>query len=128
MAGVMPKISLYAFLSVICLLINFSVFATSLIETPETDYQGFLGETEYTDKDLLENEGDAVIGNFVLAGGSSFIPFFSLVSLAIISDLPSEVTAITGIVLAIIGSFQVFLLLVIILNLAPKVLGSGWDV
>ena len=147
MAGVMPKVMFYAFLSMIVLLINLSVFSTSLIATPN-NINNFLGDDPfipetppntdltkyvdnkdtYTEDDMLENEGDTAISNFVLASGSSFIPFVSIISLAIISDLPIEMTIFTGLVLGIISAFQVFLLLVIVMNLVPKILGSGFDV
>ena len=68
------------------------------------------------------------INAFVSATGTSFIPFVSLIQISFFSDLPLEIRAITGLVIGIISAFQVFLLIVITINLLPKVLGSGWDV
>lgn len=132
MASVLPKVKNYFFLSVICLLINLSVFATSVIASESTgnDINDFL---DYNENDDYSFEGDlpedtnASIEGFVLSAGSSFVPFFSLLPLSTMS-LPDVFLVFSGIIITIIGAFQVFFLAVIILNLAPKVLGSGWDV
>ena len=129
MAGVLPKVKTYFFLSVICLLINFSVLFVSLINAEETNIDNFLGEAEYKDDNILIKDDSAELKDFVFSGGTSFVPFFSLVPLTYISDgLPDEMTVITGIVISIIGAFQIFLLSIIILNMIPKLVGSGFDV
>ena len=129
MAGVMPKIGLYLFLSMICLMINLSVFFTVIINDSNQNIEGFMGESTYTDQDLLIEDDSADIGNFAFATGGSFVPFVSLISIALLGEgLPVEMTVITALVIGIIGAVQIFLLVVIILNLAPKILGSGFDV
>lgn len=128
MAGVMPKVKFYAFLSIICLMFNVAIFTTSLLSDASTDISGFTSEDTYTDDDVLIDNESAVLTNFVTSAGTSFIPFFNLLPLATISDLPLAVSVIAGIVITIISAFQVFLLAVIIINLTPKVLGSGFDV
>ena len=128
MAGVMPKIGLYLFLSMICLMINLSVFFTVVIADENQSIDGFMGEATYKEDDLLINDESAT-SNIAFATGGSFVPFVSLVSIAMLGDkLPDEMTVITGLVIGIIGAVQIFLLMVIILNLAPKILGSGFDV
>lgn len=128
MAGVMPKVGLYLFLSLICLMLNLSIFFTALAQS-EVDINSFVNSEDYAVSGDLPDDTNATIRNFVLSTGSSFVPFFSLLSIAMVGeDLPLPVTVMTGLVIGIISSIQVFLLLVIILNLAPKVLGSGWDV
>ena len=128
MAGVMPKIGLYLFLSMICLMINLSVFFTVVIADENQSIDGFMGESTYTGDDLLIKDESAT-SNIAFATGGSFVPFVSLVSIAMLGDkLPDEMTVITGLVIGIIGAVQIFLLMVIILNLAPKILGSGFDV
>ena len=129
MAGVMPKIGLYLFLSIICLMINLSVFFTVVIAGENQAIEGFMGETTYTDEDLLTDNEDADLGTFAFATGGSFVPFVSLISIALLGEsLPVEMTVITGLVIGIIGAVQIFLLLVIVLNMVPKFLGSGFDV
>ena len=129
MAGVMPKISLYLFLSIICLMINLSVFFTVVIANESQDITGFMDEATYTDADLLTVEEDADLGTFAFATGGSFVPFVSLISIAMLGDdLPIEMTVITGLVIGIIGAMQIFLLLIIVLTMVPKFLGSGFDV
>jgi len=126
MTSVMPKVKLYFFLSIIVLLINLSVFGVSLLNASPsiesytgTDPVGFTGD--------IPEDANATVRNFVLSSSSAFIPFFSIVSLLIL-DLPDELTVFTGIVLGVISAFQIFLLVVIALNMLPKVLGSGFDV
>ena len=129
MAGVMPKIGLYLFLSMICLMINLSVFFTVVIASENQNIEGFMGEATYNEDDLLIEDDSASIGGFAFSTGGSFVPFVSLISIALLGDsLPIEMTVITGLVIGIIGAVQIFLLMVIILNLAPKILGSGFDV
>lgn len=128
MAGVMPKIGLYLFLSLICLMLNLSVFFTTLIDS-DSEINNFMGETDYSGTDLSHYDEGVSLSGFVFATGGSFIPFVSLISIALIGEsLPIEMTVITGLVIGIISAVQVFLLAVIIMNLLPKVLGSGFDV
>ena len=128
MAGVMPKIGLYLFLSMICLMINLSFFFTDMIADENQNIEGFMSEATYKEDDLLIVD-DTATSNIAFATGGSFVPFVSLIPIAISGEtLPPEVTVITGLVVGIIGAVQVFLLIVIVLNLAPKFLGSGFDV
>ena len=129
MAGVMPKIGLYLFLSLICLFINFSIFFTIMINDENQDVTGFMGESIYKETDLLTDNEDADLWDFAVVGGGSFVPFYSLIPIATLGgSLPIEMTVITGLVIGIIGALQIFLLLVIVLNMVPKFLGSGFDV
>ena len=128
MAGVMPKIGLYLFLSMICLMINLSFFFTAMIADENQDIGSFMGEATYKEDDLLIVD-DTATSNIAFATGGSFVPFVSLIPIAISGEtLPPEVTVITGLVVGIIGAVQVFLLIVIVLNMVPKFLGSGFDV
>lgn len=130
MAGVMPKIKTYLLISLFCLLINLCVFTVALIDTPTTDVNDFVGGDVYDiDRDRPSDEENVSMMNLGLATGSSFVPFFSIVSSLVNGEgLPAEVFIFTGIVLAIIGAYQVLLISAIILNYLPKILGSGWDV
>lgn len=125
----MPKVKMYLFLSIICLLINFCVFATALINIPTSNVDDF-----YVTDDKEVNVDDSNVLNTTITGlglsaGFSFVPFFSVVSLVFyFPSLPDLVTVFTSIIFVIIGAVQVFLLAMIILNIAPKVLGSGFDV
>ena len=133
MAGVLPKVKTYFFLSMICLFINFSVLFVSLIATADTNMNTFTGEAIYKNESMLIEDDSAELKDFVFAGGTSFVPFFSLVPIAFPRDeirdkIPNEMTLITGIIISIIGAFQIFLLSIIILNMIPKLVGSGFDV
>ena len=124
----MPKIGLYLFLSLICLMLNLSVFFTTLIDS-ERDIDTFMGEADYSGTDLASYNENGSLGSIALATGGSFIPFVSLISIALLGEgLPVEMTVITGLVIGIISAVQVFLLAVIIMNLLPKFVGSGFDV
>lgn len=130
MASVLPKVKLYSFISIICLLINIGLFMSSLFVNPNTDSADFLGsETKniyYSEVPEYENK---TIGQFAVATGGSFVPFYSLLTISDnVKNLPPSVTVIVAIVVAIIGAYQIFLLTIIILNMLPKILSSGFDV
>jgi len=128
MASVMPKIGLYLFLSIICLMINLSFFFTAMIVNENQNIDSFTGKATYKEDDLLIKDESAT-SNIAFTTGGSFVPFVSLIPIAISGEtLPPEVTVITGLVVGIIGAVQIFLLIVIALNLAPKILSSGFDV
>jgi hypothetical protein len=133
MAGVLPKVKLYAFLGIIVTLINLSVFCIGLVEDSTKDINLFVGEETIPQDELMdytENESveSADIGSFISAAGTGFIPFFGLTSILIFEELPYEIEAIVTIVIVMIGAMQLFLLVIIALNMIPKVLGSGFDV
>ena len=130
MASVLPKVKTYFFISIICLLINVAVLMTAVITTDATsseylEYdQANVGNKEAPD---FENVTALSIG---ASTAGSFVPFFSLVTYPDFLDkgLPVEFTVISALVIAIIGAFQLFLLAIIIINMFPKILGSGFDV
>jgi hypothetical protein len=128
-ASVMPKVGLYAFLSIICLLINISLFATALIDS-DVDIETFIVSDEYdVYDDEVDDYANTTATDFVIATGGSFIPFYSILTISTyIGTIPDIVTVLTAIVFTIISAFQVFLLATIILNMLPKILGSGFDV
>lgn len=132
MGAVLPKFKNYLWLSIICLLINMCVFCTVIIADSTADVDNFLDSSEDDDVTLsrdVPDEYNATIQNFALSTGGSFIPFFSLISLSFLGDsLPLIITVFVGVIIGIISAVQIFLLSIIILNLAPKVLGSGFDV
>ena len=122
----MPKAKMYIFVSIICLLVNTCAFVSALIDTPTTDIEsGFLS---YTDTDEPENLTSELV-TYGVSSGLSFLPFASIVSLVLLGyDLPTIVTVFSSMILGVIGAVQLFLIAVIVLNLLPKVLGSGFDV
>jgi hypothetical protein len=129
MGSVLPKAKLYLFLSVVSLLISLSVFTVALIDTPRSNSEDFL--TINTDNNLNPNDNQDINATMLgmgLSVGFSFLPFFNIANILILGDLPLQFTIFTSIIFAIIGAVQVFLLIIIALNLAPKVLGSGFDV
>lgn len=131
MSGVLPKVTAYAFLSVICLLINVALFMTALINVDTVDINSFVGSDTYSigEDTAPSNYSNISASSFALTTGGSFIPFFSLLTFTTyLGSLPLAVTVVTTIIIGIIGAFQVFLLAIIILNMIPKVLGSGFDV
>ena len=131
MGAVFPKIKIYVFLSIICLLINISACCIALADSTE-NYNDYLQEedTKYSDSvtdKYEENETDVGAINFGFSAGSSFVPFFSIVSLLFLGLDDVSFTFIS-IIIAIIGALQLVLLIIIGLNFVPKVLGSGFDV
>lgn len=130
MGGVLPKVSIYAFLSVVCLLINISLFFTGLIDEGTTDTTNFLkSNTENIYADSTDDYTNKSAGDFAIATGGAFIPFYSLLTISDYFDaLPLALSVVIAIVVGIISAFQLFLLSIIILNMIPKVLGSGFDV
>ena len=127
MASVLPKVKLYFFISIICLLLNVAVLMTAVISADATtskylEYdQANVGTKKAPD---FENVTALSIG---ASTAGSFIPFFSLVSFLFL-DLPVEFSVISALIITIIGVFQVFLLAIIIINMFPNILGSGWNV
>ena len=127
MASVLPKVKTYFFISIICLLINVAVLMTAVISADATpsNYLGYdqadVGTKEAPD---FENVTALSIG---ASTAGSFVPFFSLVPVLFL-DLPIEFTVISALIITIIGVFQVFLLAIIIINMFPNILGSGWNV
>lgn len=124
MGAVFPKVKIYVFLSIICLLINISACVVALADDEEYNSYFESEDTSFSD-DI--NETDVSALNFGFSAGSSFVPFFSIVGLAFLG-LDDISFLFIGIILAIIGSLQLLLLILIGLNLVPKVLGSGFDV
>ena len=127
MASVLPKVKTYFFISIICLLINVAILMTAVISADATtsqylEYdQANVGTKKAPD---FENVTALSIG---ASTAGSFVPFFSLVSFLFL-DLPLEFTVISALIVTIIGIFQVFLLAIIIINMFPNILGSGWNV
>ena len=128
MASVLPKVKTYFFISIICLLINIAVLMTAVINIDATssEYLGYDQADVGSDKAPEDYENVTAL-SIASSTAGSFVPFFSLVSLLFL-DLPVEFTVISALVIAIIGAFQLFLLAIIIINMLPKILGSGWDV
>lgn len=131
MGNILPKAKMYVFLSIICLFINLSVCVVAMA-TQSIDYNNYI---EYESKDFPEkytghipnDSTNVTLATFVLGTTSSFLPFFSIVPLVLL-NIDTTATVFIGVVFGIIGALQLFLIIVIALNLAPKVLGSGFDV
>ena len=125
MGAVFPKVKIYVFLSIICLLINISACCVALADNDE--YSSYLEYEDIDVKEIEPTEVNVTLANFGFAAGSSFVPFFSIVSLLFLG-IDTVSFTIIAIVLAIIGALQILLLSLIVLNFLPKVLGSGFDV
>ena len=130
MGAVLPKISLYLFLSVICLLINFAVLVTIItMQGSAVETDNFLGYNSYDFTNQIPDDINVTISDFAFTGGFSFVPFFSLVPITMMEiDIPLAFTMIHALIIVILGSFQAFLLTIIVLNMMPKILNSGFDV
>lgn len=126
MGAVFPKVKAYVFLGAICLLINISACCIALADNQ--DYNIYLESDDISvDGSIPEDEVNVTLGNFAISAGTSFVPFVSVVSIAFLGLDTLSFTLVT-IILVIIGACQIFLLTLIILNMLPKVLGSGFDV
>jgi len=124
MGAVFPKVKVYVFLSIICLLINISACCIALAD--DTEYDSFLESEDTSFSDDI-NETDVGAINFGFSAGSSFVPFFSIVGLLFLG-LDTVSFTVISIVVTLIGALQLILLILIGLNFVPKVLGSGFDV
>lgn len=129
MGAVFPKVKVYLFLSVICILINLCVFMTVLISTGVSD-SSYIGTNNKELSVDVDNNANLTVGTLAVSTGSAFLPFASIVSLVVYfgDTLPTEVTIFTGLILGIISAIQITLLSLIIINYFPKILGSGFDV
>ena len=127
MAGrVLPKLSIFLFLSVICMLVNISVCiyasvegssSLSYLDTNDYDYQG----------NIEESNTEITATNYAGGMATSFIPFASIVSVYFLNVEPTVFYFVT-IIITIIGALQLLMLILIGLCFVPNVLGSGVDV
>ena len=126
MAGaVLPKLSIFLFLSIICMLVNISacVYASSLdyMQMDEYDFEGNI-------EDSSEKLGtDITVSNYVGGVATSFIPFASIINVAFLGIDATIFYFITTII-TIIGGLQALMIALIVLCFLPNVLGSGVDV
>jgi hypothetical protein len=94
MADILPKMKIFIFLSVFQLLINLAISMTSLTFD--------------------------LIGWFAMIG-TAFLPFSSLIPLAIGTNFPLEVKAFIGIFITIISGIQLYMIGSTIWSLVPFV-------
>lgn len=129
MSAVLPKVKMFIFISLIILLINLCVCGVALAQQ-EIDYEDYLQQTrvdKYNNtKSPIQGE-NITLGDFAIATGGSFIPFFSLVPLALL-DIETNTAIFIGLFIGLLSSIQLFLLIIIALNFIPKLFGSGVDV
>lgn len=128
MAGVLPKVKMFLFLSIICLIINICVCCVAMFNqnVEYTEYISNKIDYEYGGE-IPDSGNNVTFANFALATGGAFIPYFSIVNLAVL-NLDVSISVIIGLILGIIGTLQLFLLITIVLNMIPKIIGSGFDV
>ena len=129
MAGkVLPKLKVFFFLSVLCMIINIGVCIVAFADsnTANTDY--YLGTDSYQYQDNIESEGTNVTAlNFIGGTATSFIPFASIISVAFL-NLDTTIFILISFIIVVIGALQLLMLVLIGLCFVPNVLGSGVDV
>jgi hypothetical protein len=120
MSGVTPKIKLFLFISIICLLINLSICLVALANNSQNinDY------TSSTDINIntVESNGtqNVTANNFVIASATSFLPFVDLVNIGLLlPNLDTMFLVIVTIINVIFGAIKLFLIVVIITNFIP---------
>lgn len=103
MSDVLPKIKLYLFISIIQLIMNLAVLIVTLASDSSESVNVFvLGASEV---------------------GGAFIPFISLIPLAVIG-FPVELTAIIGVATGIFSSLQAIIIFLLILQMVSNLLWS----
>lgn len=129
MAGkVLPKFKIFFFLSIICMLVNIGACLVALANDNMADTDEYLSTNEYDyESNIEEGDTNVTVLNFATGVGSSFIPFASIINLVFLG-LENTIFIFVGIIIAIIGALQVFLLVLIGLCFVPNLLGSGVDV
>lgn len=128
MSDVLPKAKMFLFLSIICLIINVSVCVVAFADQ-DIEYNKYLDHKEeyYYTGEMPDTGNNITIGNIAVATGGAFIPYFSVVNVAILG-MDADVSIIIGVIMGIISTIQLFLLITIALNFTPKIFGSGLDV
>jgi hypothetical protein len=101
MSDILPKIKLYILLSIINLIINLGTICFKLITTSTLEFSS--------------------IALIIADIGGSFVPFVSLVSIALMG-LPTEVFALIGIFTGIISAVQTFIIAMMILSLVHNII------
>lgn len=111
------KVKIFIFLSIISLLFNISVCCVAYLNN-EQDISIYTSSTPLTLEGDIPQNNNVTIVNFAVATGTSFVPYFSIINLAFLGlDLITSV--IVGIILTIIGTLQLFVIVLIILNMLP---------
>jgi len=128
MASVLPKAKMFLFLSIICLIVNISVCVVAFADQ-DIKYNEYLENKDdlYYSGEFQDSGNNVTIGNVALSTTSAFIPYFSIINLAVLG-IDADVSVVIGVILGLISTIQLFLLITIILNFTPKILGSGIDV
>lgn len=131
MADVSPKIKFYILLFVFSLLFNYVIVISAYAINQER-----LNESDYISKEALGNAkfNESVNATFraTISTGTAFLPFIDLINLATLNlDYSNPIISIFailyGIVVLILGILKTLLILAIIMNFTPKILGSGFD-
>jgi len=126
--SVLPKFKIFMFLSILCMLINWGACLVGMASDSVDRYDYLENTDNYDYQGNLQNESVNITAvDFATTGGTSFIPFASILSLSFV-DIDDTVFIPVAVVVAIIGALQVFLLVLIGLCFVPNVLGSGMEV
>lgn len=103
MSDVLPKIKLYLFISVIQLIMNLAVFVVTWASS------------------TTGNINMLVLGSSEVGG--AFIPFISLIPLAVIG-FPVELSLIIGIVTGIFSALQTIIIFLLVLQMVSNLIWS----
>jgi len=98
MSDVLPKMKLYFLISLVMLCINLGVFLCGSIINNSFDFS-----------------------SFALSSGGSFVPFISLVSLALL-NIPVEISIIIALFTSILSGIQTFILAMFILQTVHNII------
>jgi hypothetical protein len=118
MASIIPKLKLFIFLSMISLLINISACCVAYISSEPvlTDFT----QTSNENLDIIPENSNITATNFLVATGTSFIPFVDIISLAFL-NLDFITSIFIGLILGLLGAIKLVLIASIIASYIPFV-------
>lgn len=118
MASILPKLKLFIFISLLCLLINISACAIAYLNSEQNinDYTVFHNNEIQTV--TIQTGTNISITNFAVATVTSFVPFADLISLAFLG-LDIITSLILGIVIALFGALKLLLIAYMVLGSIP---------
>lgn len=118
MGDVINKTKFFIFLGIICLLINLCACCVAYMQSEQNINEYISQNPDYIISGDIPPNNNVTISNFALSSGTSFVPFFSIISLLFLG-LDTMTMLFIGIIIAIIGALQLFIIITIVLNMLP---------
>ncbi len=120
MSDVVSKTKFFIFLSIICLLINLAVCSMAYLQSEQDINKYMLHEDDPLIEGDIPVNTNVTLTNFAIATGTSFVPYFSIVSVLLLGENLDFLSMLfINLIIAIIGTLQLWLIIVIALNMLP---------